>query len=128
MLCIVQDGSVNMSGYKGLSRKPINANVISFGQARAQTQTDSSSCSITAKETEVKSSIPASTVDNLDRYSIQIFTIFKPPAEPAAYRFPPKLSQKNAHCAFSEWTVFRSQNAPEVCSRDGFILSKKKLK
>ena len=57
------NGSVNMFGYK-----PINANISSFGQARAQTQTqtDSSSCSSTAKDTEEKSSRPASTVDNLD--------------------------------------------------------------
>ena len=93
-----------MFGYKGLSRVPINANVSSFGQARAQTQaqTDSSSCSSTAKETEKKSSTPASTVDNLDRHSIQIFTIFKPPAGPAAYHFPPKLSEKDAYSAYSE--------------------------
>ena len=35
VLCVVQDGGVNMLGYKGLSRKPINAKVISFGQASA---------------------------------------------------------------------------------------------
>ena len=87
-----------MFGYKGLSRKPINANVISYGQARVQT--DSSSCSSTAKETEEKSRTLASKVNNLDRYSIQVITIFKPPA--GATHFPPKLSQRNVYSAYSE--------------------------
>ena len=104
----MQDSGVNMLGYKGLYRKPINANVISFGPSKDTffkiTQTDSSSCSSTGKETEQKSSIPASTVYILDRYSIQVFTIFKLPAgdRPAAYHFPPKDSLKNAYSAYSE--------------------------
>ena len=50
------------------------------------TQTDSSSCSSTGKETEQKSTIPASTVYILDRYSIQVFTIFKLPTSRATGR------------------------------------------
>ena len=46
-----------------------------------------------------EASTPASTVDRLHRYFIQIFTIFKPPP---AYHFPPKLSQKNAYSAYSD--------------------------
>ena len=107
VLCVVQEGGVNMFGYKGLSRTPINANVISFGQGKGAcfkiTQTDSSSCSSTGKETEQRSSIPVSMVYISDRYSIQMFTIFNLPAgdRPAAYHFPPKLSQKNACSSFS---------------------------
>ena len=68
------------------------------------TQTDGSSYSTTGKETEQRSRTLASTIDILDRYSIQIFTILKPPADdrPAPYHFPPKLSQKNACSAYSE--------------------------
>ena len=68
------------------------------------TQTDSSSCSSTGKETEQRSRTLSSTIDILDRYSIQMFTILKPPADdrPAPYHFPSKLSQKNAYSAYSE--------------------------
>ena len=77
----------------------------SFDQARALfslTQSYSSSCSGSSKETEERPAHPHYG-RHFAPHSVQFFTIFKVPAgnQRAAYHFPPTLSQKNAYSAYS---------------------------
>ena len=103
MRCAVQNKGITLiENGAWFLRKPIYANVISFDQARALSFVNTN---------RREASTPASTVDILHCYSNQ-FLQSMPSAgdQPAAYHFPPKLSQKNAYSAYSVHSAIPKRN------------------